>query len=360
LVNTSGWIFEGVHGQYGVGLTIFSKKHTGKLKVSGPFSSKNDFLTLSNQVNEIENTEFLTWSTTAAFPMLPTIQSVEILLQMRKSPALNQHDEFEYQPVQGDFNVSTDREVISKERDSKSKFPVFMGSAYSLWNSKFGEPFGYVNALFIDELLERAKRGSTTNRSAYSGVNVTKRKDLAMSSARIAFRLITNQTNTRTGIFCLVPPGVVLGHGSPYLYRRKGNAQSDAFLLGILASIPFDWYARRWVELNFTFELLKPMPIPRFDINDKRVKRLIEIATTLAYCEESFAPWVAETNVKASLRSPGDPGLDAIAEADALSALLFGLSRKQLEHIFETFHRGWDYSSRISVTLGFFDEWSSR
>ena len=360
LVNTSGWIFEGVHGQYGVGLTVFSKTHRDTLKVSGPFSSKVDFVSQSQQVNEIKTSEFLTWSTTAAFPMLPTIESVEILLQMRKSPALNLHEEFEYQPVQGDFNVTSDKEAISKEKDAKHTFPVFMGSAYNLWNPTFGEPYGFVGADFIDELLLRAKRGSNTNRSAYSGVNVKGLEDLALNSARIAFRLITNQTNTRTGIFCLVPPGIVLGHGSPYLYRRRGNELSDAFLLGILSSLPFDWYARRWVELNFTFELLKPMPIPVFDFQDERVKRLSELATTLAFCNDSFASWVKKTKIKASKRSTEVQELEAIAEIDALSAILFGLSRKQLEHIFETFHRGWNYVTRLNSTLEFFDQWSSQ
>lgn len=360
LVNTSGWIFEGVHGQYGVGLTVFSKAHLGKLKVSGPFSSKIDFVSNLGQVNEIENSEFLSWSPTAAFPMLPTAESVTILLAMRKSPSLNLHEEFEYQPVQGDFNVTTDKDVISKEKTVEHIYPVFMGSAYNLWNSSFGEHYGYVDKNFLDELLVRAKRGSSSNRSAYAGMKVETRNDLAMSKARIAFRLITNQTNTRTGIFCLVPPDVVLGHGSPFLFRRKGSAITDAYLLGILASLPFDWYARRWVELNFTFELLKPMPIPVFDLKDPRVKRLVEISVSLAYSEDSFEPWVRETQVKVKKRSSEDPDPELVAELDALSAILYGLSKVQLIHIFETFHRGWNYSERLERTVKFFDIWSEK
>jgi hypothetical protein len=339
---------------------VFSKNHTGVLKVSGPFSTREDFLSESNHVNEIQNSEFLSWSPTAAFPMLPTSKSVEILLSMRSATALNEHIEFEYQPVQGDFNVTTDKQAISKEKTAKRTYRVFMGSAYNLWNSTFGEPYGFVGSDFIDELLTRAKRGSTTNRSAYAGMTVEGRQDLAMSKARIAFRLITNQTNTRTGIFCLVPPGVVLGHGSPFLFRRRGSAMTDAYLLGILSSIPFDWYARRWVELNFTFELLKPMPVPLFDLADPRVQKIIEIASSMAFTEDGFNQWIEETGVKATKRSSNNPEPAEVAELDAISACLYGLTKDQLIHIFETFHRGWNYSERLAMTLKYFEKWGSK
>ena len=38
---------------------------------------------------------------------------------------------------------------------------------------------------------------------------------------------------------------------------------------------------------------------------------------------------------------------DLIAELDAVVALLYGLSRPDVEHIFATFHRGWDYRPRL-------------
>lgn len=360
LVNTGGWIFEGVHGQYGVGLTVFTRSKASQVRVSGPFHSKEEFASGSLKANTIDKSEFLTWSTTAAFPMLPTVESVEILLQMRKSSSFGEHQDFQYQPVQGDINVTTDKNAISKKKSTKYKYPVLMGSAFNLWNPRFGDPYGYVSDDLVAELLIRAKRGSTTNRSAYSGLSVSKKSHLAMSRARIAFRLITNQTNTRTGIFCLVPPNVVLGHGSPFLFRKSGSALTDAFLLGILSSLPFDWYARRWVELNFTFELLKPMPIPHFDIEDRKTKRLTKLAAQLAFCDENLAPWVEETGLQISKRMSPELDLIEVCELDAIAAHLFGLSKRQLIHVFETFHRGWDFETRMEQTLMFFDKWSSQ
>jgi len=43
------------------------------------------------------------------------------------------------------------------------------------------------------------------------------------------------------------------------------------------------------------------------------------------------------------------------AELDALAAHLYELSRAQVEHIFATFHRGWDYQPRLDAVLAHFD-----
>jgi hypothetical protein len=358
LVNTSGWIFDGVHGQYGVGLTIFSKTKSSTISLAGPFSNKQDFISNDVNSNQITKLEFLSWSPTAAFPMLPTVESVSILLQMRKNPCLSNHPHFEYQPVQGDCNVTASSKDISDKPSKRFTYPVLMGSAYNLWNPSFGEPYGYVDSSFITDLLSRAKRGSSTSRSAYSGAKVVSIKDLALSNSRIAFRLITNQTNTRTGIFCLIPPGVVLGHGSPYLHRRKGDAKTDAFLIGVLSSIPFDWYARRWVEINFTFELLKPMPIPAFDSKDKKVLKLIELSAKLAFRNEKYSEWIKELGLNLKLLSSSVDITDDVAEIDAIVSILYGLSMEQVAHIFENFHRGWNYAQRLEKVKFFYRKWS--
>jgi hypothetical protein len=43
-----------------------------------------------------------------------------------------------------------------------------------------------------------------------------------------------------------------------------------------------------------------------------------------------------------------------IAELDALAARLYDLTERQLVHIFETFHEGWDYAARLKAVLAHF------
>jgi hypothetical protein len=40
-----------------------------------------------------------------------------------------------------------------------------------------------------------------------------------------------------------------------------------------------------------------------------------------------------------------------IYELDAVVAHLYGLTERQLIHIFETFHEGWDYDARLRAVL---------
>jgi hypothetical protein len=46
-----------------------------------------------------------------------------------------------------------------------------------------------------------------------------------------------------------------------------------------------------------------------------------------------------------------------VAELDAIIAHLYGLTEKQLVHIFETFHEGWDYDDRLKAVLKHFATW---
>jgi hypothetical protein len=43
-----------------------------------------------------------------------------------------------------------------------------------------------------------------------------------------------------------------------------------------------------------------------------------------------------------------------ICGLDAVVSRLYNLTVKQLVHIFETFHKGWDYENRLRTTLAHF------
>ncbi|MCZ7531728.1 MAG: hypothetical protein M5U31_16195 [Acidimicrobiia bacterium] len=45
---------------------------------------------------------------------------------------------------------------------------------------------------------------------------------------------------------------------------------------------------------------------------------------------------------------------DFIAELDAVVAHLYGLDERDVRHIFETFHEGWDPQQRLDAVLAHF------
>ena len=49
-----------------------------------------------------------------------------------------------------------------------------------------------------------------------------------------------------------------------------------------------------------------------------------------------------------------DETADRLAELDAAVSLLYGLSDRDVRHIFETFHVGWDYEERLRAVLKHF------
>jgi hypothetical protein len=170
----------------------------------------------------------------------------------------------------------------------------------------------------------------------------------------------------------LVPPETALVGGAPYFFRRRGNVRDEAFLLGVISSIPFDWYSRRFVEAHMKHYLVNAFPIPHINpdngaplsafgsaiasVDLKPVRnRIIEVSGRLAAVDDRYAAWAKEVGVPvASVKTPEEK--DAlIAELDALVSLLYGLSRDQVEQVFATFHRGWDYRPRLEAVLEHYD-----
>ena len=139
----------------------------------------------------------------------------------------------------------------------------------------------------------------------------------------------------------------------------EGTPRHEAYLLGILCSIPFDWYIRRWVDLNLNFFLLNPVPVPRPDETHPRWQRVALLAGCLAAVDDRFESWAEEVGVPVGSLTDSPDREAAIAELDALAFLLYGLDWDDVVHIFETFHRGWDYTERLAAVQVHFDRWES-
>ena len=127
------------------------------------------------------------------------------------------------------------------------------------------------------------------------------------------------------------------------------------YLLGILSSFSLDWYARRFVETNLTFSTITHFPIPRPEKNNPLCLRLIELAGRLACPDKRFSDWAKAIGVNCG-KIEKDEKEDLINELDAVVANLYGLSRKQLIHIFETFHVGSDYHGKLEATLKYYQK----
>jgi hypothetical protein len=354
--NTRGWLFSSIHQQYTAGMICVRKGGADRnVHFAGSFYSQDEFIKGRESLAVVPAAEFVTWTGTASFPLIPDKISGEVFRQMRKSPVFSLKDGFEFRRVRE--LESADKHLFNTNlAKPDSNIAVLTGSSFYLWSPDFGDPYAFVMGDAIDEILTKVIRSTSQARSAYSGLKIRSFADLPMNKARIAFRDVTNATNTRTMIPCLIPAGVTAIETAPCLLRLQGDEVDEAYVLGVMSSIPFDWYARRVVELHITMEVLDSLPLPRPAEFDPRRQRVVELAGRLAARDERFAKWAEVVGVPIGSFTTTQEREVAEAEIDAIVAHLFGLRRTQLSHIFSTFHRGWSFQSRLDATLSFFDE----
>lgn len=155
-----------------------------------------------------------------------------------------------------------------------------------------------------------------------------------LDRARVAFRDVTNRTNSRTVIASLIPPGVFLTNKAPYLAFVDGHPKDQAVCLGIMNSLPFDWQARRFIEINVNFFLLEGLYLP--DLDDSDYNGIAQAAGRLSAVDDRFADFAAATGVEYGPVPPAERTRLRV-EIDARVAGAWNLTKTDLGVIFEDF-----------------------
>lgn len=361
LTNKGGWIFESVDGRYNVGLVVVQRRPSGTVSFNGPFHSQAEFGRGARSLATVKAVDFKGWSQTFVFPWLPTEESIGVFLQMRSHPRFDSTEGFEFRPVR-ELDTSIDKRFYDFDLEHPSgDLAVLTGASFEIWNPNHGDPYAFAHSDEVLPFLENKLTNQRNNRrSAFYGLADEALSPRPWERARIAFRDVARSNDSRTMIVCLLPPGALVVHKAPYLLRRLGSELDEAYLLGTLSSLAFDWYARRYVELSMSFELLNPMPVPRPAMDDPLRLRVIEIAGRLAAVDARYAEWAAAVGVGVGTVTDVAEKDDLIAELDALVAILYGLEESQLRHLFQTFHIGWHYEPRLDATLAHYHRWAAK
>jgi hypothetical protein len=300
------------------------------------------------------------WNDTASLPLLPAEQSAEVFAKLRRSPRLdlNQAGSWRARPY-AELHATNDKYLmdLDSEECPDGFWPVYKGESFDLWTPDTGTVYAWADP---DEVLpvlqEKRVRSASRAESPFGEFPKSWRTDpktLPCHEARIAFRDITNRTNSRTMVAALVPPNLFLTNKAPYFLWPRGNSEDQAYLLGVLSSIPLDWYARRFVELSMNFFILNPFPVPRPSPGTGLFRRVVDISARLAAQDRRFTAWAQPLGLQPR-RIARDEQSDLIADLDATVALLYGLEEADLVHIFNTFHEGWDCQDRLDATLKHF------
>ena len=174
--------------------------------------------------------------------------------------------------------------------------------------------------------------GSLLGKKSKSARRNAVRREL--KRARLAFRDVSNRMKSRTMIACLIPPTVLLTNKAPYLAFLHGSEREQAACLGLLNSLPFDWQARRFVEINVNFFILEGLIVP--DMEDDDFNAVADAAARLSAVDDRFSAFAEATGVECGPLDEEERDL-LRAEIDARVAKSWQLDEADLDVIFEGF-----------------------
>lgn len=341
ILNKRSWAFP-IHPQYTIALLTACRETpapASTTRMTGPSASESEFQSQQRAEGVVVRHEQLArWTRMEdnsgyEVPLLPTREAVRVFDRIREGPRFIEGypEKWRAFPLQGDFNETSQRDFLHHTKG----WPAWKGKCFQLLDPHGRDPAGIADPEVVMPWLQERR---TAARSAFRGrfpADVLADVNTHPGhSPRIAFRDISRATDSRTVITALVPGGVFLTDSAPYLVFWEGGPREQAFVLGVMSSLPFDWQARRFVETHVVFFLLEMLCFPSVETTD--IDAIAKNAARLSCIDERFASFADECGVECGPLTPDER--DRIrAEIDALVARAYGLDANDLDVLFADF-----------------------
>ena len=342
ILNNRGWAFP-IHAQYTIALLTGQRRTPDEqtsFQLTGPSKNLKEFQNLV--LGQGVSISASSLGSAHVVPLLPSQLHAEVLTKLRRGVQFESLPN-PYSPTDT-IGTSTVTHVIphreideSQEKDlfSHSRgVPVWKGRSFYQYEPHGNQPAG--NAVWDDvlKILQKKRWRSPKFKRLFSADLLAAPNTHPMNHCRIAFRDVTNRTNSRTVIACLVPPRTPLTNKAPYLIFAEWGALAQAYVLGVMNSLPFDWLSRRYVEMNLNFFILNMLTFP--PASNAPWERIGKLAARLSCPDDRFAEFATEAQVECgSLNSV--QCIDIRAQIDALIARAYELTEDELEFIFTDF-----------------------
>lgn len=349
LVNTGRWVFD-IEPRYSISLVVYQSASKTNLRFSGPIHSKIDFEKSHRaQTVELDRDSLLSFTESGSIPAVADQKTADILAMIRRSPSLSEFAGGGFRAVT-DFHATNDRKYFDHGLEQIG-LKVFSGKSFNHWVPETAEFFAWADPeIALAELDRKLVSQLKLKSSAFYGLSLE--RDLAgrhpIHRPRIAFRGLTNPTNSRTFIPALIPPMTVLTNIAPYFLSTVGSEKHEALLLGVTSSLVFDWYARKFIETAVNFHLLNAFPIPNIQNKDLE-DEIVHLSGKLAAIDVRYTEWASAVGVEIASVKSSTEKQNLIARLDGLVAASYGLNSAQLEYIFSSFHRGWSDPVRLDI-----------
>ncbi len=345
ILNNKRWAFP-IHPQWTVSLLAVQRVEPQADSVfwtTGPSANLSDFINATSNDGVAIRADSL--GSSRIIQLLPSQRHADILTKIRRGTEFEelQSPENKISRISASVasHVTPYRELDATQQKRKfehppgdSRVPVWRGRSFDQYDPHGREPAGYADWEDVFGWLQQKRTRARVFKSLFPSDVLRDPKTHPINEARIAFRDVTNRTNSRTVIASVVPPRTPLTNKAPYLVFSGWNPTGCAATLGVMNSVPFDWQARRYVETNMNFFLLNMFCFPEWE--STKWQRIGELAARLSCVDDRFADFAAEAGVEYGPLT--DPQRDDMrAEIDALVAQGYGLDIDELQFIFTDF-----------------------
>lgn len=370
VLNTQKWAFP-IHPQWTLVLLaaqVGPPPKGGALVASGPSRSLTDYEeAIEGEPILIPLDDLAGWTPpspddasqepTWEVPLVPSQEHIRALELIRRGPRFDRWARGEATRMQIHVNLAAEPRLIRGSGRSLGVFPttelheaqqrglftpskpggvpVWKGRSFDQYAPHGDKPAG---AGAWDEILDFVQRKRLSPKSRFG--KVFPREVLEdptthpIHRARVAFRDVSRSTDSRTVRACLVPPRTPLTDKAPYLVFPSGGPLAEAYVLGVLNSLPFDWQGRRYIEQQLKYFILDMLCFPPDDVVDH--EGIARRAARLSSVDARFADFAEQAGVE---HGPlFEPERDKLrAEIDARVAHAYGLTEDNLRFILTDF-----------------------
>ena len=321
--NHGGFMFDGIDGRLTIVLVAVLRGAEGPLLVASGVSSMATFAAAMNSVVELPVGQLEAMSESAQIPWFGSVSGARVFMKIGSHPRLaggvgwisGEPD------TRWDFSGSGRDSDVAVEEPRPGAWRVLMTrhvDAYSIRED------GYRRWIPPERLPGLARRGVRPARAGGF--------DLDETHPSIVYRFPSRSTDSRTLIATALPAsGYLYSTGYAHGLKTTGRVEDTLALLGLINSIPTDWWARRLVDRHVGAGIVRALPLPAWD---ERARRLVasSVGSLLAQAGVRTLPGghpVADA-------PSGDPDW-TLSMVDAYVALGYGLDREDLLLIMEDF-----------------------
>ena len=356
LLNNKRWAFD-IHPQWTIALLTAQAEvpADGLMTVTGPARDESEFADcIAGPGVQVDLSKLASWTSVPAngpdkdpgweLPLLPTQQHADVLGKLRLGVRFDKLHCFKETDKQGNSDSSTPalytelheakhRELFTHP-SSEDRIPVWKGRSFDQYEPHGHEPAGFCAWTDIMDFVQANREGSSIFKRMFSASFLTDSDTHPIHKCRIAFRNVTRGSDSRTVKACLVPPRTPLTDKAPYIVFKNWKILSQAGVLAVLNSLPFDWMARRYVETTLNYFILNSLTFPPPD--DTPWEQIGSLAARLSCVDDRFVKFAAEAGVECGPLTYAERD-DMRAEVDALVARAYGLTADELGFVFTDF-----------------------